>query len=199
MKEKNRAIRQRQIAQAAYEVLREKGYAGTSMLAIAKRARASNETLYNWYGDKRGLFRALVIHNADDVRELLAASLAEDRPALETLRHLGPKLLALLTGPRAIALNQAAAADPTGELGATITEFGRETVLPLIRQTLEKTRKSGELSFADTQEAAELYLNLLIGDLQIRRVIGREPEPDADFITKRSERAFSYFCRLCAP
>ncbi|MEQ8740678.1 MAG: helix-turn-helix domain-containing protein, partial [Hoeflea sp.] len=63
MREETRAARQAQIEQAAYEVLEEKGYAATSMLAIAKRARASNETLYNWYGDKTGLFRALVVRN----------------------------------------------------------------------------------------------------------------------------------------
>ncbi len=45
-----------------------KGYAGASMLAIARQAKASNETLYNWYGDKNGLFRALVVRNAGEVR-----------------------------------------------------------------------------------------------------------------------------------
>ncbi len=199
MKEENRAIRQDQIEQAAYEVLREKGYASTSMLSIAKRARASNETLYNWYGDKVGLFRALVTRNADEVRAHLEESLIGDRLALDTLRSLGPILLSLLTGVRAVALNQAAAADPSGELGVAIAEAGRETVAPLIQKTLEKARGDGALSFVDSHEAAELYLNLLVGDLQIRRVIGREPEPDAHYIAKRSQTALMYFCRLLSP
>lgn len=196
MRRENRAIRREEIERAAYAELREKGYAGTSMLGIARRARASNETLYRWYGDKRGLFRALVARNAEEVKAHLGAGLADDGPAIETLRGLGPKLLSLLTGARAVALNQAAAADPTGELGAAISEAGRETVAPLIRCTIERARDDGALAFGDADEATELYLDLLIGDLQIRRVIGREPEPDAGAIARRADRAFAHLRRL---
>ncbi|MCY6383432.1 TetR/AcrR family transcriptional regulator [Hoeflea prorocentri] len=199
MRQENRARRQQQIEEAAYAVLKEKGYAGTSMLAIAKRARASNETLYNWYGDKRGLFCALVARNADEVRGDLEASLKQGRSALQTLAELGPKLLSMLTGTRAVALNQAAAADPTGELGAAISETGRETIAPLIRQVLEQARDTGNLSFEDPQDATELYLGLLIGDLQIRRAIGRQPELDPDYIARRSELALEYLNTLLSP
>ena len=57
MREEKKSLRQQQIEDAAYEVLEAKGYDGTSMLGIARQARASNETLYNWYGDKQGLFQ----------------------------------------------------------------------------------------------------------------------------------------------
>ena len=53
------------IEQAAYELIDEFGYDGISMLKIAKRAKASNETLYKWYGDKKGLFSALVETNTN--------------------------------------------------------------------------------------------------------------------------------------
>lgn len=198
MREENKTKRQMQIERAAYAVLRDKGYAGTSMLNVAKHAKASNETLYNWYGDKLGLFRALVVRNAAEVKAILEDAIAENRDSLEALRALGPKLLSLLTGDRAIALNQAAAADPTGELGAIISEFGRETVAPLLGQVLERARSEGVLVFADTQDATVLYLNLLVGDLQIRRAIGREPEPDAKFIETRSQLALERFYRLVA-
>ncbi len=199
MREEKRSIRRDQIEQAAYSVLGNKGYAGTSMLSIAKRARASNETLYKWYGDKLGLFRTLIERNAEDAKTLLETNLIEDVPPLDTLGTLGPKLLALLTSERAVALNRAAAADPTGELGAAISEAGRETVAPLIHRTLENARDENALSFTDSREATELYLNLLVGDLQIRRVIGRQPEPDAGYIAKRSKMALVYFCRLFSP
>ncbi len=196
MRKENKAIRQEQIEQAAYALLHDKGFAGTSMLSIAKRSSASNETLYNWYGDKLGLFRALVAHNAEETRSLLETSLAEEKPALDTLRLLGPKLLSLLTGERAITLNRAAAADSSGELGRAISEAGRETVAPLIREVLENARDVGTLSFTDSGIATELYINLLVGDLQIRRVIGQMPEPDAGDIAQRSKSAFTFFCRL---
>jgi len=194
-----RAARQAEIEQAAYDVLREQGYGAASMLRIAKQAKASNETLYSWYGDKAGLFRALIRRNAAEITARLEASLAEDLAPLESLRVLGPRLLALLTGPRAIALNQAAAADASGELGALIAEVGRDSVGPLIRQTLERARSAGDLAFTDSPAALDLYLDLLVGDLQIRRAIGRLPPLDEATVDKRAARALADFCYLLSP
>lgn len=189
MRKEKRSLRQQQIEDAAYEVLEAKGYGGTSMLGIAKQARASNETLYNWYGDKKGLFQALVTRNAEKVRSHLESELETDHDALSILETLGPKLLTLLTGDRAVALNRAAAADSSGELGATLSKAGREAVFPLLEQVLLRARNEGALTFEHTGEAVALYLDLLIGDQQIRRVIGRLPRPSDTFCQERSERA----------
>ncbi|MCV6586064.1 MAG: TetR/AcrR family transcriptional regulator [Marinibacterium sp.] len=196
MREDKRSQRQQQIEAAAYEVLEAKGYGGTSMQSIARQARASNETLYNWYGDKQGLFRALVTRNAENVKTHLEAALQTDEDALSILGALGPKLLALLTGDRAIALNRAAAADGSGELGATLAKAGRDSVLPLLVQVLQRARQEGHLRFDDSAEAVGLYLDLLIGDQQIRRVIGQIPPPTAEVCVGRSNRAIEHLCRL---
>ena len=55
-----RQRREAAIHAAAYALLAEHGYGGTSMLRVARAARASNETLYRWYGGKDGLFTAMV-------------------------------------------------------------------------------------------------------------------------------------------
>ncbi len=191
MREEKRTQRQQQIENAAYEVLEAKGYSGTSMLGIAKQAKASNETLYNWYGDKQGLFQALVTRNAEEVKNHLQAELQSDNDALSILGTLGPKLLALLTGDRSVALNRAAAADSSGELGATLSKAGREAVFPLLEQVLLRAKDEGQLHFEHSDEAVGLYLDLLLGDQQIRRVIGRLPAPSKTFINDRSSRAVS--------
>lgn len=196
MREEKRTQRQKQIETAAYEVLEAKGYGGTSMLGIAKKARASNETLYNWYGDKQGLFQALVTRNAEEVKSHLEAELKTDRDALSILGTLGPKLLTLLTGDRAVALNRAAAADNSGELGATLSKAGREAVFPLLEQVLLRARRDGQLTFEHSGEAVGLYLDLLIGDQQIRRVIGRLPSPSKTFCEERSDRAVEHLRQL---
>ena len=196
MREENRNLRQAQIEQAAYEVLAKRGYEGTSMLTIAKQAKASNETLYNWYGDKLGLFRSLVVRNAVEVKQLLEQKLAERFPPLAALQTIGPELLSLLVGDRAISLNRAAAADSSGELGNAITEAGRNTVAPLIGQLLENARDEGSLKFDNTEDALVLYLNLLVGDLQIRRAIGAIPKPTSKAILKRADNALAQLQNL---
>ncbi|MHA3976659.1 TetR/AcrR family transcriptional regulator [Halovulum sp. GXIMD14794] len=199
MREESRSARRDQIEQAAYAVLRDKGYAGASMQAIAREARASNETLYRWYGDKAGLFRALVVRNAEESRALLETGLAEDVPPMQVLAAFGPVLLRLLTGDRAVALNQAAAADASGTLGATIAEAGRESIAPMIGRVLERAREAGDLAFDETGAAVGLYLDLLVGDLQIRRVIRRLDAPDEAFIQNRAAEATANLKRLLAP
>lgn len=199
MRQENKSLRQTQIETAAYAVLEQKGYAGTSMQAIARAARASNETLYNWYGDKNGLFKALVARNAQEVKALLEEELVTGQDPLATLGRLGPILLTLLLGDRAIALNRAAAADPSGELGAAISLAGRESVLPLITEVLIRAKRSGVLVFQEPDEAAGLYMNLLVGDLQIRRVIGRVPAPEPSFCTARADLALRRLTLLLGP
>lgn len=196
MREEKRSKRKQQIETAAYKVLEAKGYGGTSMQGIAKEVRASNETLYNWYGDKQGLFQALVSRNAEEVKGHLEAELETDHDALSILGTLGPRLLELLTGDRAVALNRAAAADSSGELGETLSKAGREAVFPLLKQVLLRARQEGQLKFEDTDEAVGLYLDLLIGDQQVRRVIGQLPSPSKAFCEERSKRAVRHIRKI---
>jgi AcrR family transcriptional regulator len=191
MPSSDRDIREEQIATAAYHVLAERGYSGASMLAIAKEAKASNETLYRWYGDKTGLFRRLIERNAATVRSQLETSLAEGADPLATLNGLGPTLLNLLVSDRAIALNRAAASDTTGELGASLTSAGRNTIGPLIVQVFLAAREARQLQFNDPRAVVSRYLDLLVGDLQIRRAIGAVQALDDADIQKRAETAFS--------
>ncbi len=175
MRDENKIARKQRIEAAALDLLAEKGYLATSMLAVAKRARASNETLYNWYGNKQGLFRSLVETNASEVKALLESDLAQERPPQATLQALGPLLLGLLVSDKAITLNRAAAADPSGELARELTQAGRGTVAPLIAHVFVNARDAGILAFDDAGQAVALYLDLLVGDLQIRRVLGAVP------------------------
>jgi AcrR family transcriptional regulator len=199
MRAEQQAIRRGQILDAAATLLREEGYAGMTMISVARRARASNETLYRWFGGKKGLALALVAHDGDGALRLIEAGLAAERPPVEILRELGPVLLGILLGENSIALHRAAAADATGELGQAISEAGRDVMAPLIGQVLRRARKSGDLRFDDPGAAVGLYLNLLVGDLQIRRVIGREPEPNPSAIAQRAALAHDQFLRFCAP
>jgi AcrR family transcriptional regulator len=199
MRDETRSIRQDQIEQAAYAVLDARGYGGTSMLAIARAAKASNETLYNWYGDKTGLFAALVRRNAAEVKALLSEQIAAGGDAVATLARVGPLLLHLVTSDRAVALNRAAAADPTGDLGRTIAAEGRDTVAPLIMAVILQGRAQGQLAFDDPAMACEIWLGLLIGDIQIRRVVGRMPQPAPEALAARADAALRHFLRLFAP
>ncbi len=201
MRDEKKAARQKQIAEAAYQVLAEKGYAGTSMLSIAKKAKASNETLYRWYGNKQGLFRDLVAQNSELVAVQLEHELSKAEPSLKALETIGERLLAMLLSPRAVALNRAAVVDAevSGELGQALAEAGRDRVLPLLAALLDRLKAEGILSFTHVAEAAELYVALLVGDMQIRRVTGVLPEPLGKDVQQRAQRATTRFAAIYKP
>jgi AcrR family transcriptional regulator len=199
MKEETRKSRRAQIEAATYEVLQETGYRGTSMLAVAKAAKASNETLYRWYGDKQGLFAALVAGNAQAIKDKLEASLDPLADPEDGLRQLAPLLLQMLTSDRAVALNRAAAADESDALGLAIAKGGRDAVAPLIGDLISRAMAAGKIDAPNPHQAAEWYISLVIGDAQIRRVIGVTQAPDAETVNIRAQAGVAAFFKLVAP
>ena len=196
MDEPKQNDRRIQIETAAYGLLSLKGYKATSMLEVAKRAKASNETLYKWYGNKQGLFLSMVERSVAASRELLVSSLEGDQDLAAILDTFGPQLLQMLTSQRTIVLNRAAAGDvhDTGMLGRTITEGGRDAILPILAQVFDLSEPKGMTGY----EVAELYLDILISDLQIRRVIGVLPMLSETDVKARSDRARDIVLKLIA-
>lgn len=197
MRDENKAERQREIEAVAYRLIRDHGYGGVSMLAIAKEAKASNETLYRWYGSKRGLLAAMVERNAQTIAGTLQAAIAHGADAIATLEHIAPILLSMLLGEKAILLNRAAASDETGELGATIGQAGRSAVFPLVETLIARGMANGGLDAPSARVATEWFLCLLIGDQQIRRVIGTLEQPSDAEVAARAASALSAFRKLC--
>ncbi|MDJ0639084.1 MAG: TetR/AcrR family transcriptional regulator [Paracoccaceae bacterium] len=195
MKPENRKKRAAQIEAAAYELLEKRGFDGLSMQAVARSAKASNETLYRWYGDKTGLFKALIRGNATSVNDAISI---DGTPALQQLETIGTVLLSMLLGPRAIALNKAAAADASGELGRALAEEGRNAVAPRIAELMNQARQQGDLA-GTPSEMTETYFALLIADLQIRRVTGAIEAPKSRFFVDRAARAVEQLAQLYPP
>ncbi|SFR46522.1 transcriptional regulator, TetR family [Litoreibacter janthinus] len=190
--------RRSEIESAALDVMRSRGYEGASMLTIAKAANASNETLYRWYGDKQRLFLEIVKSNVLDIETALEKALTSSVRTEDTLDQIGRLLLGLLLGEREIALNRAAASDATGKLGAAISRGNRDRILPRIVQLMAALRQTGVISAPSDEQAAEWYLTLLIGDLQIRRVIGTLPQPTRGQIKEHVAGVMPAFLQLCA-
>src|SRR5579859_8224230 len=74
--------RRREILDAAFAEFTAKGYAGASMEAIARRARASKETLYAWFENKETLFNTLLVSRLEGIsNRVTAAAEADPSPA----------------------------------------------------------------------------------------------------------------------
>ncbi|MEO1056211.1 MAG: TetR/AcrR family transcriptional regulator [Actinomycetota bacterium] len=190
-----RAEREQRVLQAASDELIEQGYERVTMLAIARRAGASKETLYSWFENKSGLFSALITANADSSAEQIEHALAGGADVAEALIAYASGLLKLLTSPTSIALNRAAMSSP--ELAELLLQQGRYRVGPIVERYLGQLAGEGELSIPDPAAAFELLYGLVVQDTQIKVLLG-ERAPDGAALHARAESAVDAFLQLTA-
>jgi AcrR family transcriptional regulator len=199
--QQRRAARRDHILDTTLALLEQHGYEKTSMQKVAEAARTSKETLYAWFGDKAGLFEALVTREAHAMNQQLTAALdAGGSDIRETLTRFGTDVLELLLGPRSLTINRAAiAAAPTSpELGRILAAKGRETTRPLVQRFLIAEHDAGRLRIADPAEAFEILMGLLVRDTQVRRLFGAAPPLADDQRRRRADAAVDAFLRLYA-
>ena len=191
--------RREEILKVALCVLAERGYRGASMREIAERSRASKETLYAWFGNKRGLFEELVRWQAERVHAVIAPNLERDGDdPSEVLRGFALELQRLLLGERAVVINRAAISEATSDptFARILAAQGRNSVVPKLEHYLEGQRKRGRLEFEDAQAAIDTIIGLAIGDQQVRRLLGVLPMPEPEQMEARAERAVRSFLTL---
>jgi AcrR family transcriptional regulator len=193
--------RREEILKVALSVLAERGYRGASMLEIARRARASKETLYAWFGDKRGLFEELVTWQAERVDAVIAPNLERDGDdPSEVLRGFALELQRLLLGERSVVINRAAISEATSDptFAEVLAAQGRGSVVPKLARYLEAQRERGYLRFEDAGAAIDALIGLAIGDQQVRRLLGVLPMPEPQQIEARAARTVEQFLTLFA-
>ena len=191
--------RREEILNVALSVLAERGYRGASMLEIARRARASKETLYAWFGDKRGLFEELVRWQAERVDAVIAPNLERDGDdPSEVLRGFALELQRLLLGERSVVINRAAISEATSDptFARILAAQGRGSVVPKLVRYLGGQRERGRLEFEEAGAAIDTLIGFAIGDQQVRRLLGVLPIPEPEQMEARAERTVRSFLRL---
>ncbi len=191
--------RRRQIETAAMAVLAEKGYRSASMLQIAKKANASNQTLYAWYGSKQALFKGIIEQSGQAVRTQLQGGQRDHKEPLQALKFLGVHLLRFTTSDMAITMNRAAIMDvtETGLLASAIDQVGRQHIFQLICDLMQDLSNAGHFELdIDANDAADSYIGLLFGEVQMRQALGAIKPLTEEEIEIRATRAFDLTCRL---
>ena len=196
----HRAEREQAILDATLAELIEHGWEGVTMLAIARRVGSSKETLYSWFGNREGLLRALIQHNADVSAQRITAALdsavESQADPVDTLVGYARGLLTLLTGEGSVVLNRAAMSNP--DLAAVLLESGRHRIGPLVERYLADLSRSGRLALTmEPEEAFRVLYGLVMQDTQIRVLLG-EPPPSASVVAERAEVAVARFLTLAA-
>ncbi|MFE9565963.1 TetR/AcrR family transcriptional regulator [Streptomyces sp. NPDC006487] len=155
------------ILEAATSVFLDKGYSGTSMDDIAKRAAVSKQTVYKHFADKEKLFAEIVLATTgrlDTTIDLLADIPTDAANLEESLTRLARQFLTTLTHPQVIQLRRLiiANADVFPDLGTEWYERGFQRGLATLAATFQRLADQGLLRIEDALLAANHFSGLLL-------------------------------------
>ena len=186
------------ILDAAFALFMQQGYAATSTLEIATRARVSKRDLYTLVGNKQEMLAACVSARAGRLRLPADLPVPRDRKSLAgVLVSFGAQLVREVTDPSVVAVFRLAIAEAVGapEVARALDTIGRETTRAALLEIITRARSSGLLD-GRPNELAEQFAALLWGDLMIELLLGVAERPSLRVTTARARRAANAFLQL---
>jgi AcrR family transcriptional regulator len=189
------------ILHAAWQAFTELGYAETSTLEIATRARVSKRELYVLFGNKQAMLAECI---ADRVRQMqIAPQLPEarSRDALAAiLIELGAAVLREVSDPVVMAVFRLAIAESqrAPEVAQTL-ETARATVRSAVEGLVAQAQSAGLLGPGAVADMSNQFLGLLWRDLMVNLLLRIRETPRPTEIERRARSAAADFMRLNPP
>ena len=191
------AVRDR-ILDAAFEAFKERGYAATSTLEIATRARVSKRELYAVVGPKQKMLIAAIGERAKRLQAPPDMPRLRDRATLaHVLTAFGTQLVREVSDPAVVAVFRLAIAEAVQapEVARTLDSVGRETIRAALRHIMTQARAAGLID-GRPADLAEQFAGLLWRDLMISLLLGVAERPNPRTIEVRARDAAAAFLDL---
>jgi AcrR family transcriptional regulator len=189
------------ILDAAFTAFMKSGYASTSTLEIATRARVSKRELYAVVGNKQEILIACIRARATRLKVPADMPVPHDRATLaQVLASFATQLLREITDPTVIAVFRLAIADAVRapEVAQALDSIGREASRAALRQIMSQAQESGLLE-GRPAELAERFSGLLWGNLMISLLLGVAERPSSREVATRARDATAAFLHLHSP
>ena len=189
------------IIDAALAAFMKLGYAATSTLEIATRARVSKRELYALVGNKQEMLVACISGRAKRLQVPADLPVPRDRETLaQVLASFGTRLLREITDPSVIAVFRLAIAEAvhSPEVAKAFDSIGREATRSALRQIMSRAQVSGLLE-GDPAELAEQFAGLSWGMLMLSLLLGVAERPSAKDIEVRARAASAAFLKIHPP
>jgi AcrR family transcriptional regulator len=192
------AVRGR-ILEAAFAAFTKSGYAATSTLEIATRARVSKRELYALVGNKQEMLIACITERAKRFQVQPDLPVPRDRDSLvHLLASFGTQLVREVSHPAVIAVFRLAIAEAAQapEVARTLDSIGREAGRATLHSIMQQAEASG-LLHGRPAELAEQFRGLLWGDLMVSLLLGVAERPNLREIARRARNAAVSFLHIC--
>jgi len=173
------------------------GFGAVSMDTIAREAGVSKATVYAHFAGKEELFGAVIGRECELYFARFSAGELDPRDVRASLTVLGRRFLELLLSPESIALYRIILGEVTRfpSLGEVFWRAGPERQRVQIEAFLRSASASGTLVLSNTRLAAEQFVSLVRGDIQLRHALRLAAEADQRGISTAVEGAVATFMR----
>jgi AcrR family transcriptional regulator len=192
------AVMRERILTAAFEAFHERGYAATSTLEIATRARVSKRDLYALVGNKQQMLIAAMGERAKRLRAPADMPMLRDRATLaRVLTAFGTQFVREVSDPHVVGVFRLAIAEAiqAPEVARTLDSLGRETSRAALRHIMTQARAAGLID-GRPADLAEQFAGLLWRDLLVSLLLGVVDRPNLRAIEARARDAAEALLRL---
>jgi TetR/AcrR family transcriptional repressor of mexJK operon len=188
------------ILEAAAELFRTHGY-DVAMEAIANVANVSKQTLYNQFGSKEDLFKAMIDDHGAIMRAPLNVSALERHPR-EMLADVARQYYTHACGAGEMGYYRMiiGAGQQFPEMGQAYYEAGPKKMVDALSQWIAREERLGRLDTGgDPQIAAEHFLSLITGQIETKGLLGLSTEMSPTEIERRAKFCADIFMRAFGP
>lgn len=187
-------LKQQKIIEVATQLFLEQGYTQTNLDQVIEQCGGSKQTIYSYFGDKRGLLTAVIEHCIENVEAIFTFDHDEKANLEQILVEFGTNFLNTILTPVMVNTYRIMIAESQND--QTLADFffsrGPARVSNYLVEFLQSHMNKGNLRPSSPHIATEHLLNLLKGDLQQEVLFGR-PLPNSDVIKKKAEFAIRCF------
>lgn len=174
------------ILEAATGLFLEQGYDRTSLEQIIERAGGSRRAIYQQFGNKEGLFSAVVEAMLEHLLNRFSVLAWQDISPEQTLIQAGIAFVQALTSPEILSTFRMVITEAARfpSLGQTFFKNGPERAYQQVSQYLQQQTIAGHLQVENPDLAARQLVEMMKGDLHLRALLCPEDLPtDADIET----------------
>ncbi|GAA5623587.1 hypothetical protein Brsp04_03482 [Brucella sp. NBRC 12952] len=172
-------LRRQAILRAAAQLFFEQGYATTSIDAIIERTGGSKRTIYSEFGNKEGLFLALVADSADRAISALSLDYNTQNDLPNTLTVFGTHLLAVYMSPPVLGIYRIiiTEAGRIPDLAREFYEKGPGRTTAHLAKVLQAAADRKEIQIDDPLLVAGHFVGMIRDNLHLQVVLGLRPPP----------------------
>ena len=185
------------ILDAAVEVIGQRGLAAP-MEEIARRAGVSKQTVYNHYGSKAELVRALMQRRVEAITASLREPGAVDNPS-EALEAYARSMLETVTTTKAMMRVIMLGAGEMPDLAKEVFESGPLAARRQLAEFLRIETELGRLKVENFEQAAEFFSGMVMGHGQMRSLLRLPSERAPEDYGRHAKEAAVRFMRAYAP